>query len=388
MFATSTASADTAHYKNMLIGDRAATMGGSYVAVSDDSTGCYYNPAGIAHAVVDSISGSGNAYHKMKTVYSRAIGNENYLRESEALLPNYFGVLKKYEPFTICFSYVVPDAFIEHLDLVFDNPLSTIKRYYQSLHSEDTVYLLGPSAAWRISDGFSLGFTMYYHYRKFLRQQHEYVEATSGGQEFIYESRKLREDGVVPKFGMQWSPLDPLTLGMTLEQTTLVQSTLQLDRTYKNTSTGDTYNRRTLSEDKRKFPLHLALGVALYPSPSQLYSLDLDYFQAADTSQADALNFSAGAELFIDPGNALRFGVFTNSTNKPKPTSSTTAPYEYLDLNGITLGYTSYARTSSLTLGAVYSAGSGKAWLYSGSTESRNLKRESLSLIFAASSSY
>ena len=79
--------ADNAHYKNMLIGERAATMGGSYVAISDDSTGCYYNPAGIAYAVGDSLSGSGNMLHKMKTVYSEAIGTEDWVRESEALVP-------------------------------------------------------------------------------------------------------------------------------------------------------------------------------------------------------------------------------------------------------------------------------------------------------------
>jgi long-chain fatty acid transport protein len=101
-------------------------MGGTYVAISDDSTGCYYNPAGIAYAVGDSLSGSGNMLHKMKTVYSEAIGTEDWVRESEALVPNYFGVLKNYKSYSFCFSYVVPEAFIEHQDIVFDNPLSGV----------------------------------------------------------------------------------------------------------------------------------------------------------------------------------------------------------------------------------------------------------------------
>ena len=123
-FSTTSLYADDAHYKNMLIGERAATMGGSYVAISDDSTGCYYNPAGIAYAVGDSLSGSGNVLHKMKTVYTEAIGTEDWIRENESLVPNYFGVLKKYKDYSFCFSYVVPEAFIEHQDLVFNNPLS------------------------------------------------------------------------------------------------------------------------------------------------------------------------------------------------------------------------------------------------------------------------
>jgi hypothetical protein len=211
--------ADDTHYKNMLVGERAATMGGTYVAISDDSTGCYYNPAGIAYAVGDSLSGSGNVLHKMKTVYSETIGTEDWVRESETLVPNYFGVLKKYKSYSFCFSYVVPEAFIEHQDLVFDNPLSTVKKYYQSLHSEDITYLIGPSGAVRIGDSFSIGLTLYYHYRSFMRQQHYFLEATDGSYEVFYESKKQREDGVMPKIGIQWSPWSLLTVGMALDQT-------------------------------------------------------------------------------------------------------------------------------------------------------------------------
>ena len=384
--------ADDTHYKNMLLGERAATMGGTYVAISDDSTGCYYNPAGIAYAVGDSLSGSGNVMHKMKTVYSETIGTEDWIRESEALVPNYFGVLKKYKSYSFCFSYVVPEAFIEHQDLVFDNPLSTVNKYYQSLHSEDITYLMGPSGAVRIGDSFSIGLTLYYHYRSFMRQQHYFLEETDGSYEVFYESKKQREDGVMPKIGMQWSPWSLVTVGMALDQTVLINAPSQGDLSYHSTdnSTGTaslfTTMNRTKSEVKRKLPTHLAFGVAYFPTPSQLYTVDIDYYQAQEKGRADIMNYSGGTEYYLNPTNAVRFGLFTNYTNLPNTDSSTVAPYEYIDILGASLGYTSYSSSSSITLGAIYTYGSGKAWLYSGSTTSRNMKRDSLTLLFSASS--
>ena len=384
--------ADDNHYKNMLLGERAATMGGTYVAISDDSTGCYYNPAGIAYAVGDSLSGSGNVMHKMKTVYSETIGTEDWIRESEALVPNYFGVLKKYKSYSFCFSYVVPEAFIEHQDLVFDNPLSTVNKYYQSLHSEDITYLIGPSGAVRFGDSFSLGLTIYYHYRSFMRQYHYFLKSTDDSYEIYYESKKQREDGVMPKIGMQWSPWSLLTVGMAMDQAFLLNSSYQRDYSYHNTDNSSdaveytSTMSRSVSEEKRNFPIHLAFGVAYFPTPSQLYTVDLDYYQAQEKGRADIMNYSGGTEYYLNPTNAVRFGFFTNYTNLPLANSKTVAPYEYIDIYGVSLGYTSYSSSSSLTLGAIYTSGSGKAWLYSGSTVSRNMNRDSLTLLFSASS--
>jgi len=385
--------ADVDHYKNMLVGERAATMGGTYVAISDDSTGCYYNPAGIAYAVGDSLSGSGNVLHKMKTVYSETIGSEDWVRESETLVPNYFGVLKKYKSYSFCFSYVVPEAFIEHQDLVFYDPLSKVKIYYQSLHSEDITYLMGPSGALQFGENFSLGLTIYYHYRSFMRQYHYFLKSTDDGYQLYYESKKQREDGLMPKIGVQWSPWSLLTVGMAMDQTFLFNSTFQGNSSIHNTDNSSDSSRytslmtQTNSEEKRKFPLHLAFGAAYFPTPSLLYTVDLDYYQAQEKGRANIMNYSGGTEYYFDPTNAVRFGLFTNYTNLPQTDSTTIAPYEYIDIYGASFGYTSYSSSSSLTLGAIYTSGSGKAWLYSGSTETRNMTRESLTLLFSASSS-
>ena len=40
------ADSDT-HYQDYLVGDRAAGMGGAFIALANEATGAYYNPAGI-----------------------------------------------------------------------------------------------------------------------------------------------------------------------------------------------------------------------------------------------------------------------------------------------------------------------------------------------------
>ena len=53
--------ADSYHYKNLIVGDRASGMGGAYTAISDDPSGLYYNPAGIVYSQGTNVSASANA---------------------------------------------------------------------------------------------------------------------------------------------------------------------------------------------------------------------------------------------------------------------------------------------------------------------------------------
>ena len=50
------ARADDNHYQNFLVGERAASIGGAYTALSDDASGAYYNPAGLAQLKATSAS--------------------------------------------------------------------------------------------------------------------------------------------------------------------------------------------------------------------------------------------------------------------------------------------------------------------------------------------
>src|SRR5512134_2351307 len=110
------ASADPLHYTNLLVGDRAAGMGGAYTAVSDDVTGLYYNPAGIVYSTGRNLSGSLNSYFNSVKSYKGVIGGHDWDRKSTALLPNYFGIIQPAGHYKFGFSFAVPDSIIEDQD--------------------------------------------------------------------------------------------------------------------------------------------------------------------------------------------------------------------------------------------------------------------------------
>lgn len=65
------ASADEFHYRNFLPGDRAGSMGGAYTAISDDPSGAFYNPAGLA--IGNKLSINVNAFHLSEKSYLKVL---------------------------------------------------------------------------------------------------------------------------------------------------------------------------------------------------------------------------------------------------------------------------------------------------------------------------
>jgi len=383
--------AEIYHQKNFLVGDRASLMGGAYAAISDDASGAYYNPAGISFAYGDSVSGSGNAYHKVNTKYKKALGNEyDWDRESTSLLPNYFGLIKKFDDSAFTISYIVPETTIEHQDQVYHN-IGSIDKYTLSLHSEDKIYLTGPSFSQKISDSLAVGVTLFYYYRQYRLQQSQYLKrsALSGGTEKLsYLSEKQTDQGFSPRVGVQWSPSEKFVIGVMGSQTMLTSSDYVSDYSVIDEKLGASDGQITTKDDTiRKTPTQLTGGIAYYPNPFWLLSFDLDYYIANDSDFQNVLNISGGGEVFLDNENALRFGFYTNN-DKRKPPSDSTVNYEHIDMNGISFGYSTFSRNSSVSIGLIYSKGSGESQPLSGSSAIRDIERESMTIILAATYNY
>lgn len=379
--------ADENHYKNVLVGDRAATMGGAYNAISDDSSGAYYNPAGLAYSYGDSLSGSGNAYHSTKTTYEKSIADRDWVRDSTAILPNFFGMIKKFGDITIAVSYIIPDSIIEHQDQQYDISADhpTVSNYYLSLHSEDRTNMVGPSMAFEIAENLSFGISLFYSYRIYRHQQHQFIVFHDGSADTSYSSVKLEEYSYTPKIGFQWSPFEPFFFGLTVSKAYLLSRSLERD--YSEIESGDyTLFDATYSQEI-EYPTVISLGMAWYPSSSLLFSADIDHYATSDEDLKSVTNVSLGSEWFLSANHALRAGLFTNNDNRKECTTSS-CNIAHLDMSGMTLGYSSHTRTSSFTLGAIYATGSGKADVYGDQTAIVDMKRESLTFLFAAGYSY
>lgn len=403
------AHADDLHYNNILIGDRAAGMGGAYTAVSDDPSGLYYNPAGIVFAPGRSFSASVNAYQYSRKTYKDVLGGNGWERVSSNLLPNYFGVIQPLASGKIGFSYAVPDTRLENQAQTFQNIAGTsISRYVINMNDSDYTYNFGPSYAVKLNDRLSVGATVYMHYRDRQLISNHFVTTTPTDYEWTNVYDSTSEWGVKPILGVMWTPKDKLSLGLTVSKTSMLNSFRRKQITQRNLADGNNVPDYSVLEstDHRQFPWTTTIGAAYFPSESLLISADISRYGEAsyslnfkDTStgstgtlnvpQSETINAAVGAEYYPSATIALRGGLFTNMANTPKLSTGVSDQLEHIDMYGISLSVSHFTRSSSLTFGGSYSYGEGKAQVYSAPVTSiQDVEMQNLTAFMSAAFTY
>jgi long-chain fatty acid transport protein len=112
--------ADNSNFKPYALGGRAAGMGGAFTAISDDGSGGYYNPGGLAFASRSSLSLSASVYGFITGSYHDALlPGQDYSYGDLQVFPVSTSVVRKFgapDPETgvgnntLVFSIFVPDA--------------------------------------------------------------------------------------------------------------------------------------------------------------------------------------------------------------------------------------------------------------------------------------
>lgn len=404
------ASADDYHYVNLLVGNRAAGLGGAYTALSDDPSGCFYNPAGISFAPSNSLSASVNAFSTESKTYKKAMqdvnGNyKNWKQESSILLPNFFGMVKKNGPHSIGVSYAVTNSTLRRQDQTFNNlfsgglPDNPIERFEINIDDSDRTYLFGPSYAYRLADNLSLGTTLYIYYRdlKIIRNQLLQFEQ---GEHYLSNYYSTKEEwGVKPSLGIMWEPMDKISVGVTLSRIYLSSS--QSDDQYILRDTTGLYPNSDVdftdtdtiifatadSDQTNEFPFETTLGLAYFVSSKLLFSGDLSYSESVDEREA-VLNFALGCEYYFSEKWALRTGFWSDFTNAPELSENKVNQPEHVNLFGASLSMTYFNRQSSISLGCNYSFGDGEAQVVNNSYAIQDVENRAMTLYISAGYSF
>ncbi len=396
--------ADEYHYINMLIGDRASGLGGAYTALSDDTAGCYYNPAGIAFASANSLSASVNAVSISKKIYKEALIGTNgdtydWEQEFSSLLPNYFGILKKVGPGMLGLSYAVPDAINRRQKQIFSNirskyPSNPIDKYSLNMNDSDKTYLIGPSYAYSLSDSLSIGATLYVYYRDMEFIRNDLLEFDQGQHSFSNTYQTTKDWGYKPILGVIFEPIDKLALGLSISKIFITSSSDDLQyiaRSSVDNSDPDDIlffpDLHLSSFDDDDFPLTASVGLAYFFSPKLLIAGDMAYYEGISGKES-SFNFAIGTEYYFTDIYALRSGFYTDNANTSELSSNGVNQDEHVDIYGISLSLSRFSKNSSITLGFSYGIGNGEANVIQDSNAIYDVSIENISFYISSTYNY
>jgi len=392
---SSVSTADEFHYNNFLIGDRATGMGGAYAGVSDDPSGLYYNPAGIVYSTGRNLSASLNSYYNQTKKYDSVISGIGWERRSTSLLPNFFGIIQPLGKFKFGFSYAVPDSIREDQDQTFTGSFPTslgqpATRYTINFNNEDTTYLIGPSLAVELNSKIAAGMTLYLYHRSNQSILNQFI-ALQDNTSFLWENSYIEkvERGYKPILGFMITPMDRLSIGLSLAKTFVYSSSVDVQLS-KVDQTG-ILSLPTMIGDSTtpKYPVEVRLGAAYFPTSSLLLSADLSYYTKVENPNGDrvnVVNLALGSEYFLDKNWAVRGGLFTNMANTPELDPTRFNQEEKVDLYGMSLSISNFTRNTSVSFGGAVTTGSGKAQIQQDVSNIQNV--DVLGWLIFLSSSY
>jgi len=385
----------------MLIGDRASGLGGAYTAISDDAAGLYYNPAGIVFSEDLKLSASVNAFHSSQLTYKGVLGSGDWVRESSNLIPNFFGMTRQLGGGYFGFSYAVTDSDVENQDSRFTT-VPGASLFLVNINNRDTTTKFGPSYAFRISDTFNFGMTLYIHKRERELINNQWIRLSDNTFEWSNSYFETEETGLNPILGLMWSPSENWAFGASIRKTFILSSSSDS----QNSCSSDINNpaiqnaiciptagspndpQFSQTDDERELPLNIRLGVAYFPTNRFLLGIDVSYYEATSDSFSqteETINIAAGLEYYYNTNWALRGGVYTNNANTPDVKPGLVNQPDHVDMTGLSFSLTRFTKSSSVTFGFTYSTGEGDAQVISGDTDIQELEQFSQTLYLSTS---
>jgi len=378
---------DEFHFDSIRVGERAAALGGAYAALSEDTAGLFYNPAGIAFGA-NEVSASLNLYVGSVTTYEKVMGDSEWSSKSGELVPGILGgtYALSDKKGTLGFSVVVTDSDLIEQDEKIENLESDGIVWFHdgSIHHklEHRIYNVGPSYAKKISDKLSFGATLYAHWKKkrdVLNQKFRY-DYSDGSYELNATNVNIDETewGIKPILGMTWRPDGKLSVGFSLSHVFVFKRDYKYEF-IKVEYEGDeldenafkSYDFSEESDTNREYPYVFRFGMAYTFSPAFLITGDVAFYTGTDRKDSNStpstfhtrsfMNTAIGAEYHLSDDWILRAGFFTNLANTDMENVRFDERREAIDMYGGSLGVTFKKDKYIISLGTTYSTGTGDA---------------------------
>lgn len=402
LFLGTNAKASYSNFNSVLIGDRAAGMGGAATALYEDSAATpFYNPGALARVTKSNFSTSASVYHKYDTNYNdqsalvdatRRI-NQGTFRAIPAISSN----TKAFGLFGLSFSILFPDY--EY----FVGPVKSINGNVSHLSFQDESLWVGGGMGMNIHPQIGIGLSMYYTARDFYRSVFDQKVVSSTDITTVNEEKSFTHNALVYIFGVYYQHSDELSFGISYRFPSLDISGRgsYLKTTIKTNPIGN--KEEILRTDLRSFtqiPPRLALGTAYRLAEKFIYSFDVTFYSPTSyedleaTNLADVwihkpiFNYSAGMEYAYRPYLKLRLGVYTNNSSHPEPTlGEPRRQGDHIDMWGLSGNIAFYTSPqTSFTFGGYYTGGRGKSTQLIGNQIQITPKSEQIFSMLIASS--
>ncbi len=393
--------ADQQHYNNVITGERAQGMGGAYAGVADDASGVYYNPAGLAFAQSNDISGSANAFYSKKVTYKKALLGTDWVEDSSGTFAPFFGALQKLDsvlPGLVGgFSYYTVDTQLTDQDKTI-NGLGPIDYYHRAANQRYSTWVGAGALGYRVSPSLGIGLSIGYKKIDELTQVSQNVLRTKPDLKLMSSLRfSLAAHGLEIGLGLQWAPSPKVALGL------MVRSGEYASQRYENVNekieiskngTDTTPVRRTSNIPLGTMPLEVRAGIAYFASPALLITSDVDWHdEVTDAGELDfvkesVVNLAFGTEYFVRPSLPIRFGLFTNNDATPNIKAGKKNQRDHIDYVGTSLFFAWAQPNSQVSLGAVVQSGTGNVQKINDSTETQDVTALAYNLGFSATHSF
>ncbi|HEX4923184.1 MAG TPA: outer membrane protein transport protein [Bdellovibrionales bacterium] len=384
LFAIAVYETDRAHaafenYNSVLIGDRAAGMGGAYTALSDDPAACaFYNPAAIARMRGHSLSATANVYHKYDTrIGTRADDlSDAPTRINQGVfksIPASSGSVSAFGNFALGLSIIIPeyDFYAGEVENKVEGGEST--NTFMSILDESL--WVGGNIALNITETQSVGLTIYYTSRNLQRSVTDQTFSTF--TRYTSEEKILAHNSLVYSLGYFQDIGDTWSLGMNFRFPSLEIS--GRGSYFRSSFDGSLSNTPQMAGannigTETRIPMKIALGLAHEIPHKYTWSFDLTYYgsEAYDDMEqgpvsdrienVPVVNVALGAEYYLKTWLKLRAGAFTNFSSAP-PIDRTDRRYsDHIHMWGASANLGVFTNEKvSFSFGGYYTGGAGES---------------------------